>query len=83
MKNNWLCGKTKNYQSGGCKSDGRNIETEKVDKVYLSENYHEYCKLFQRKNSHWDLRLKEYKQPLSLSDQGFINFQGSVPNKIN
>ena len=61
LKCNWLCGKTKNYAVGGCNGDGRNIETEKNDKVFLSEKYPQYCRLFQRKNEHWDLRLKHYK----------------------
>lgn len=61
LKNNWLCAKTKNYAEGGCNGDGRDIETEKIDKEYLSTNYPQYCKLFQRKNGHWDLRLKHYK----------------------
>ncbi len=61
LKNNWLCAKTKNYAEGGCNGDGRSIETEKIDKVYLADNYPQYCKLFQRKNGHWDLRLKHYK----------------------
>jgi len=61
LKCNWLCGKTKNYATGGCNGDGRNIETEKNDKVFLSEKYPQYCRLFQRKNQRWDLRLKHYK----------------------
>tara|TARA_R110001632_G_scaffold133968_5_gene249133 strand:+ start:206 stop:979 length:774 start_codon:yes stop_codon:yes gene_type:complete len=57
LKNNWLVGKTKNYANGGCNGDGRNFETEKKDKVFLAEKYPDYCKLFQRKNGRWDLRL--------------------------
>ena len=57
LKNNWVAGKTKNYADGGCDGDGRNIETEKVDKEFLANKYPKYCKLFQRKNGRWDLRL--------------------------
>lgn len=62
LKNNWIAPKTKNYQSGGCKNDGRDNETEKSDKVFLSTKYPQYCRLFQRKSGVWDLRLREYKQ---------------------
>ena len=62
LKNNWIAPKTKNYQSGGCKNDGRDNETEKSDKVFLSSKYPQYCRLFQRKSGIWDLRLREYKQ---------------------
>ena len=62
LKNNWVAPKTKNYQDGGCKSDGRQNDTEKSDKVFLSSTYPKYCKIFQRKSGEWDLRLKEYKQ---------------------
>jgi len=62
LKNNWLCAKTKNYADGGCNGDGRDFNTEKEDKVYLSNKHPEYCKLFQRKNGRWDLRLKHYKK---------------------
>lgn len=58
LKNNWLAPKTKNYSKGGCDGDGRNIELEKVDKEYLITTYPEYCKMFQRKNGRFDLRLK-------------------------
>ena len=61
LKNNWICGITSNYSPGGCDGDGRNIETEKKDKEYLANTYPEYCKLFQRKNGRWDLRLKHKK----------------------
>ena len=61
LKCNWLCGKTKNYSSGGCKGDGRNIETEKVDKEYLANKYPQFTRLFERKNGHFDLRLRHYK----------------------
>ena len=57
LKNNWIAGKTKNYSPGGCDGDGRNIETEKKDKEFLANKYPECCKLFQRKNKRWDLRL--------------------------
>tara|TARA_R110000803_G_scaffold623_4_gene2161 strand:- start:2362 stop:3102 length:741 start_codon:yes stop_codon:yes gene_type:complete len=59
LKNNWIAGRTKNYADGGCDGDGRNIETEKADKVFLSEKYPNHCKLIQRKNGRWDLRLKD------------------------
>ncbi len=62
LKNNYIAPKTKNYQSGGCKNDGRDNETEKSDKVFLSSKYPQYCRLFQRKSGVWDLRLREYKQ---------------------
>jgi len=62
LKNNWISPKTKNYNNnGGCCADGRNIETEKADKEFLANKYPEYCKLFQRKNGHFDLRLKHKK----------------------
>jgi hypothetical protein len=61
LKNNWLCGITKNYAKGGCNGDGRNNETEKIDKEFLHNKYPQYTKLFQRKNGKWDLRLKHYK----------------------
>lgn len=57
LKNNWIAGKTKNYADGGCDASGRNIETEKADKEFLANKYPECCKLFQRKNGRWDLRL--------------------------
>lgn len=61
LKNNWIAGKTKNYATGGCNGDGRNFETEKTDKEFLFNKYPKYCRLFQRKNGRWDLRLKHYK----------------------
>lgn len=61
LKNNWICPITKNYQDGGCKNDGRDNETEKSDKVFLSTKYPKYCRLFQRKSGIWDLRIREYK----------------------
>ena len=61
LKNNWIAPKTKNYNIGGCDGDGRNNETEKKDKQYLADKYFMYCRIFQRKNGKWDLRLKEYK----------------------
>ena len=62
LKNNWIAPKTKNYQDGGCKDDGRDNDTEKSDKVFLSSRYPQYTRLFQRKNGKFDLRLKEYKK---------------------
>jgi len=59
LKNNWIAGKTKNYSPGGCDGDGRNIETERQDKEYLADKYPDHCKLFQRKNGRWDLRLSK------------------------
>lgn len=61
LKNNYIAGKTTNYAKGGCNGDGRNLETEKNDKEYLANKYPDYCKLFQRKNGRWDLRLKVFK----------------------
>jgi len=58
VKNNWIAPKTKNYNEGGCDGDGRNLDTEKADKEYLANKYPNHCKLFQRKNERWDLRLK-------------------------
>ena len=57
LKNNWVAGNTKNYNDGGCDGDGRNLETEKIDKEFLANKYPNHCKLFQRKNGRWDLRL--------------------------
>lgn len=62
IKNNHMCAITKNYANGGCNADGRNNESEKIDKELLSNKYPQYCKLFQRKSGIWDLRLKAYKQ---------------------
>ncbi len=62
LKNNWIAPKTRNYQDGGCKSDGRDINTEKSDKVFLYNKYPQYCKLFQRKSGVWDLRLRVYNK---------------------
>jgi len=61
LKNNHIAPKTKNYQDGGCKSDGRANDTEKTDKEYLSTTYPDLAKLFQRKSGIWDLRLKHKK----------------------
>ena len=61
LKNNWIAPITKNYQDGGCKNDGRDNETEKSDKVFLSTKYPKYSRIFQRKSGVWDLRLREYK----------------------
>ena len=61
LKNNHLCGITRNYAKGGCCDDGRNNETEKEDNVFLTNKYPQYTRLFQRKNGRWDVRLKEYK----------------------
>jgi len=57
LKNNWVAGHTKNYNDGGCDGDGRDLETEKTDKEFLANKYPNHCKLFQRKNGRWDLRL--------------------------
>ena len=57
LKNNWIAGKTKNYSAGGCDGDGRNIESEKIDKMFLANKYPNHCKLFQRNNGKWDLRM--------------------------
>jgi len=61
IKNNWIAPVTKNYSPGGCDGCGRNIDTEKLDKEYLANKYPNHCKLFQRKNGKWDLRLKHKK----------------------
>lgn len=61
LKNNHIAGKTTNYAKGGCNGDGRDFDTEKVDKEFLYNKYPHYCKLFQRKNGRWDLRLKHKK----------------------
>tara|TARA_R110000824_G_scaffold53444_1_gene147953 strand:- start:14381 stop:15136 length:756 start_codon:yes stop_codon:yes gene_type:complete len=65
LKNNWIAPKTNNYSEGGCDGDGRNIETEKADKELLAKVYPNYCKLFQRKNGRWDLKLSVSKKNLS------------------
>ena len=62
VKHNWIAPKTSNYSAGGCDGSGRNIETEKTDKEFLANKYPNHCKLFQRKNGRWDLRLK-FKKP--------------------
>lgn len=59
VKQNYIAGKTNNYANGGCNGDGRNIESEKMDKEFLSQKYSKYCNLFQRKNGRWDLRLRD------------------------
>ena len=59
VKQNYIAGKTNNYADGGCNGDGRNIESEKKDKEFLSHKYPKYCSLFQRKNGRWDLRLRD------------------------
>ncbi len=61
LKCNWLAGVTNNYSSGGCDGDGRSVETEKKDKEHLAVKYPEHCKIFQRKNGRYDLRLKDRK----------------------
>lgn len=61
LKNNWIAPVTKNYSAGGCDGSGRNIETEKADKEHLANKYPHHCRLFQRKNGRWDLRLKHKK----------------------
>jgi len=58
LKCNHLAGITTNYSSGGCDGDGRNIETEKIDKEHIATKYSNHCKLFVRKNGRTDLRLK-------------------------
>ena len=58
VKNNYIAGKTNNYAKGGCNGDGRDNQTEKDAKEFLFGLYPTYCKLFQRKNGRWDLRLK-------------------------
>ena len=58
LKCNHLAGMTNNYSAGGCDGDGRNIDTEKIDKQHLATKYPNHCKLFQRKNKRFDLRLK-------------------------
>ena len=65
LKNNWIAGSTKNYNDGGCDGDGRNVETERLDKEFLADKYPHCCTLFQRKNGRWDLRLK--KNPIISS----------------
>ena len=65
LKNNWLCGKTKNYAEGGCKGDGRNNVTEKKDKEYIANKYPELATLFERNSGIWDLRLHSAKQRIS------------------
>ena len=59
LKCNWLAPKTKNYSEGGCDGDGRNYESEREAKEYLSEKYHTLCSLWTRKNGRFDLRLKD------------------------
>ena len=61
LKCNHLAGVTNNYSAGGCDGDGRNIDTEKSDKDHLATKYPYHCKLFQRKNGRWDLKLKDRK----------------------
>tara|TARA_R110000824_G_scaffold13652_1_gene59145 strand:- start:1806 stop:3128 length:1323 start_codon:yes stop_codon:yes gene_type:complete len=80
LKNNWLCGKTKNYAEGGCKGDGRNNVTEKKDKEYIANKYPELCTLFQRKSGIWDLRLKSLKKNNKITYK-MMNIGDSV--KIN
>tara|TARA_R110002072_G_scaffold270965_1_gene430737 strand:- start:739 stop:1452 length:714 start_codon:yes stop_codon:yes gene_type:complete len=62
LKNNWLCGRTKNYAEGGCCGDGRNLDTEKADKEHLATKYPELTRLFTRKNGVTDLRLKDRRK---------------------
>ena len=80
LKNNWLCGKTKNYASGGCKGDGRNNVTEKKDKEYIANKYPELATLFERKSGIWDLRLKSLKKNNKITYK-MMNIGDSV--KIN
>lgn len=63
LKNNWIAGKTKNYADGGCNGDGRGFDSERVDKEILADEFPMLCRLFQRKNGRYDLRLKEYARP--------------------
>ena len=58
VKNNHISPITSNYSPGGCDGDGRNNETEKIDKEFLANKYPNHATLFQRKNERWDLRLK-------------------------
>ena len=55
---NHVAGKTKNYAIGGCDGSGRNIDSEKKDKETVLSLYPDYCKLFQRKNGKFDLKLR-------------------------
>jgi len=80
LKNNWLCGKTKNYAEGGCKGDGRNTLTEKKDKEYIANKYPQLATLFERKSGIWDLRLKSLKKNNKISYK-MMNIGDSV--KIN
>lgn len=61
LKCNWLAGVTNNYSAGGCDGDGRSVDTEKKDKEHLAVKYPYHCKIFQRKNGRFDLRLKDRK----------------------
>lgn len=61
LKCNHVCGKTKNYSIGGCDGDGRDLDTERIDKEKVKELYPDYCKLFVRKNGRTDLRLRHKK----------------------
>tara|TARA_R110000787_G_scaffold127227_1_gene238642 strand:- start:724 stop:933 length:210 start_codon:yes stop_codon:yes gene_type:complete len=56
---NHIAGITSNYAENGCAGTGRNIDTEKIDKQILNNLFPKYTTLFQRKNQHWDLRLKD------------------------
>ena len=62
LKNNHIAGKTNNYAKGGCNGDGRTFESEKIAKEIIFNKYPKYCKLFQRKNGRWDLRLKDHNK---------------------
>ena len=62
LKNNHIAGKTKNYAEGGCCGDGRNLDTEKVDKEHLANRYPELTRQFTRKNGVTDLRLKDKRK---------------------
>ena len=61
LKNNWIAPKTNNYSAGGCNADGRDRESEKIDKQFLANVYPQYATLFQRKSGIWDLRLHHKK----------------------
>ena len=67
LKNNWIAPNTNNYSQGGCDGDGRNIDTEKEDKELLAKVYPNHCKLFQRKNGRFDLKLSVSKKNLLKS----------------
>ena len=67
VKNNWIAPKTKNYNKGGCDGDGRDLDTERIDKEFLADKYPNYCRIFERKNKRSDLRLKHKKSAKTIS----------------